>query len=245
MVAVAYRRRALPIMWTWRKGTRGHSPASAQIGLFHAVRLLVPPGATVIVCGDSEFGNGKLMKQFDKWEWKYVLRQKGSHLLLASDSQEWQRCDTLVTVSGQRCWLENVQLTQTHHHPCHFLAIWQKGYKEPWLLATNLKTAQQARLFYSRRMWIEALFGDCKSNGFDIEVTRLQTLFPLNRLMFAIALLVVWLLAFGSQIVKNGQRSLVDRSDRRALSLFRIGWDSIERRLANEDDLSIRLLPYF
>ena len=58
-------------------------------------------------------------------------------------------------------------------------------------------------------------------------------------------MLVVWLLSFGSRIVKNGLRSLVDRSDRRDLSLFRIGWDSVERRLVNQEAFSLSLLPYF
>lgn len=245
MVALAYRRRAIPIMWTWRKGKRGHSPAYAQVALFLAVKRLLPPEVDVVVCGDSEFGTAKLMRCFSAWGWFYVLRQKGSHQLSFDNGKTWQRCEKLVTRAGQRVWAADVLLTQKHHTNCHFLALWQRGCDKPWLLATNLPDARQARLFYSRRMWIEALFGDCKGSGFDIESTRLQKRYALNRLVLFVSLLVVWLLAFGSAIVKNGQRSLVDRSYRRELSLFRIGWDSIERRLANEASFNIRLQPYF
>jgi hypothetical protein len=38
MVVLAYRRRAIPVIWTWRKGTRGHSPTHAQIALLAAAR---------------------------------------------------------------------------------------------------------------------------------------------------------------------------------------------------------------
>ena len=49
MVVLAYRRRAIPLIWTWRKGSRGHSPAHAQIALLAAARRLIPDGCEVIL----------------------------------------------------------------------------------------------------------------------------------------------------------------------------------------------------
>lgn len=242
MISLAYRRRSFPIIWTWRKGVKGHSPVSAQIALFAAARLLIPEGATVIVTGDSEFGSCLLIQRFEKWVWYYALRQKGRYLFSKDDGNSWQRMDT-VCKRGQSHWFPEIALTQKHQHRCNLLVHWQSNCSEPWLIATNLPTSRATRKQYSRRMWIEALFGDCKSNGFDIEMTQLQKPRTLSRLMLAIALLVVWLLSFGSRIVKRGQRRLVDRSDRRDLSFFRIGWDSIERHLANEEPFNIHFYP--
>lgn len=244
MISLAFRRRSFPIIWTWRKGVKGHSPVHVQLALFAAVRLLIPEGATVIITGDSEFGSCKLMQRFEKWGWFYALRQKGRYLFQQSESDLWQRCDAFCQ-RGQSRWFMNIALTHKHQHHCNLLTHWDSKCNEPWLIATNLSTARETRQQYSRRMWIEALFGDCKSNGFDIETTRLQKPRTLNRLIFAIALLVVWLLSFGSRVIKNGQRHLVDRSDRRDLSLFRIGWDSIERRLANRQSFNMSFLPAF
>ena len=94
-------------------------------------------------------------------------------------------------------------------------------------------------------MWIDEMFGDFKKHGFDLESTRLRRFLPLSRLTLAIALLYVWLVTFGSQTIKNGKRRLVDRSDRRDLSIFRIGFDMLERCLVNEELVFIRLVPYF
>lgn len=44
MVAVAYRRRSLPIVWTWVKGSRGHSLATTPCALFAYIRTLLPEG---------------------------------------------------------------------------------------------------------------------------------------------------------------------------------------------------------
>ena len=244
MISLAFRRRSFPLIWTWRKGVKGHSPVHAQIALFAAARLLIPENATVIVTGDSEFSSCLLMQRFEKWGWLYALRQKGRYLFNQSEGQQWQRCDT-VCERGQSKWFTGIKLTKKHQHHCNLLTHWEASCNEPWLIATNLPTSRKTRQHYSRRMWIEALFGDCKRNGFDIEMTQLQKPRSLNRLIFAIAVLVVWLLSFGSRIVKNSQRYLVDRSDRRDLSLFRIGWDSIERRLANDESFIIRIYPAF
>lgn len=243
MVSLGYRRRALPIAWTWVRCKRGHSSGQKQCALLAYVRELIPPDAQVIVNGDSEFT--PLQALLESWHWFYVLRQKGSHLWRQAATEDWQRCDALVTAPGQRCWLTEIQLTQEHQQVCNFLALWQPGEKLPWLLATNLPTARETRLHYSRRMWTEEMFADFKRHGFDLEASRLQHFLRLSRLTLAVAMLYVMLLAFGSQTIKNGQRSLVDRPDRRDLSVFRIGFDMFERCLTNQTQFSIRLIPYF
>jgi hypothetical protein len=61
----------------------------------------------------------------------------------------------------------------------------------------------------------------------------------------AVALLYVWLISEGSRVIKRGLRHLVDRRDRRDLSIFRIGYNMVERMLALEEGGKIRLVPYF
>ena len=89
------------------------------------------------------------------------------------------------------------------------------------------------------------MFGDFKGHGFDLEATRLRHFMRLSRLTLVVALAYVWLVAFGSSVIKRGLRYLVDRSDRRDLSIFRIGYDMFERRMTNQQPITIRLLPYY
>ncbi len=89
------------------------------------------------------------------------------------------------------------------------------------------------------------MFGDFKKHGFDLESTHLGHFLRLSRLTLAVALLYVWLVSFGSQVIKNGQRYLVDRRKRKDLSVFRIGFNAISRCLTNGLAFSIRLVPYF
>ena len=72
-----------------------------------------------------------------------------------------------------------------------------------------------------------------KEPGFDLESTHLQHIARLSRLTLAVALLYSWLVEVGAKIIKNGLRHWVDRADRRDLSIFQIGFRSIDRRLTN------------
>jgi len=244
LVAIAFRSRSIPLAWTWVKGSRGHSTSHKQMALLAYVHGLIPAESKVLLVGDAEFGEVHVQKLLHKWHWKYVLRQKGRYLLKQNDQCSFQRLDSFVNKSGQIQWLEDVLLTSKYAYPVNFLAYWKPGEKVPWLLATNLICSQATLKAYRCRMWIEETFGDMKRNGFDLESTRLRHFLRLSRLTLAVVLLYVWLVAFGSQIIKNGQRRFVDRRDRRDFSIFRMGRNMAERQITNGSKFNISFVLY-
>jgi len=135
---------------------------------------------------------------------------------------------------GRKIWLGKGWLTQSNIFPTNLLVYWKIGEDEPWCLATNLPDLQMALKAYSQRMWIEEMFGDLKRHGFDLECTMLHYTDKLSRLTLAVVLLYVWSISTGVKIIKNGLRNLVDRNDRRDLSVFQIGLRFIDRQLTNE-----------
>jgi hypothetical protein len=245
MVSLAYRRRALPIAWTWVKGSRGHSSAIKQKALLAYIHGLLPAGAQVSIAGDCEFGAVAVLKQLEAWKWSYVMRQKGDTRVKLPGQSPWWRFDSLVQKGARPRWLPNAKLTRKHGHPVHLVAWWKAGEPEPWLLATNLPTGRDALRVYKRRMWIEEMFGDFKKHGFDLESSHLRYFLRLSRLTLMVAFLYIWLVAFGSRVIKRGQRHLVDRADRIDLSVFRIGFGMLERRIANDKSINLPLVPYF
>jgi hypothetical protein len=244
LISVAYRKRALPLCWTWINSSRGHSTSWKQQALLAYVHGLVPPGTWVSVAGDAEFGGVEVQKLLRSWGWMYVLRQKGRLLVKAQSQSSWQRLDSLVRKPGERVWLEDCLLMVKHQYRVNLLAYWKPGEELPWLLATNLSDPRAVIRMYRRRMWIDESFGDLKGNGFDLESTHLRNFLRLSRLTLAVMLLYVWLIAVGTRTIKNGQRRLVDRNDRRDYSIFRIGCNLIERFLSNGQPLSFSLVFY-
>jgi hypothetical protein len=157
MVSIAFRRRAIPIVWTWVKSKRGHSSALKQCALLAYVHSLVPNDVSVSIVGDCEFGAVAVMQQLDAWEWQYVLRQKGDTLIDMTLHNHWQRFDETIDRPGQSNWLGDGHLTKEHVYRTNLLAHWKHGEKEPWLLATNFPTLRLALRAYRRRMWIEVV----------------------------------------------------------------------------------------
>jgi hypothetical protein len=245
LISLAYRHRALPLCWTWARGPRGHCSTWRQLALLSALYPLLPPGADVLIVGDCEFGAVAVLQQLEQWGWKYVLREEGKCLVRANDQAEWQYFESLVQQPGERVWRPDQQFTRFHAYRTNLLADWQIGQKDRCLLVTNLPTPVLAQRAYRRRMWIDESFGDLKDNGFDLEKSHLFHSGKLSRLTLAVFLLYVSTLALGSQAIKNGQRALVDRRERRDLSIFRIGLYFLERLLANGDPWALSLRPYF
>lgn len=232
MVAVAYRHRAIPIAWTWVNAPKGHSSGYKQCALLNYVRGLLPAGVPVVLVGDSEFGAVEVMRQLKTWRWHYVLRQKANNQIRIP-GRTWQNFGHVIAKPGESIWLGQCLLTLQHAYATDLLAHWEVGEDEPWLLATDLPDRTATLQTYARRMWVEEMFGDLKRNGFDLESTHLQHITRLSRLTLAVVLLYTWLVEIGGKIIKNGLRRWVDRAERRDLSIFQIGFRSIDRRLTN------------
>jgi hypothetical protein len=244
IVCLAYRKRAIPIVWTWVKHVKGHSTAGKQLALLAYVRRLLPVGAAVFLVGDCEFGPVEVLRQLDRWGWFYVLRQKASTHVWLNESQGWCDFGRFTKQAGQSVWLGQGYLSEKGIYPVNLLAHWTIGEDEPWCLATNLPDRQMSLKVYARRPWIEEMFGDMKKHGFNLESTMLRHFLRLSRLTLAVALLYVWLVSVGTQTIHAGKRHLVDRKERRDLCIFQIGLRYLERRFVNDLSFGIPLCRY-
>lgn len=243
MIAVCYRHRAIPIAWTWINAPRGHSSGYKQCALLNYVRGLLPANIPVVLVGDSEFGAIEVIRQLKIWHWHYVLRQKANNQI-QMPGRDWQNFGSVLSKPGESLWLGPCLLTRQQAYATNLLAHWALGEKEPWLLATDLVDRTRTLQAYARRMWIEEMFGDLKDHGFDLESTMLHSFIRLSRLTLAVVFLYVWLVSSGTRTVHKGLRHLVDRKDRRDLSIFQIGLRFIERCLINDFSVQLPLCSY-
>jgi hypothetical protein len=245
MVSLAYHRRSLPIAWTWALGSRGHSSTAVQVKLLAYVQRLLPLGSRVSLVGDCEFNTSLLIENLRFWRWDYALRQPGDNLVMLRGTGVWQRIDRLPLLKGQLLWIGRLLLTKASPYPTHLVSYWQKGQDKPWFLATNLLDPRVVLRLYRRRMWIEEMFGDMKKHGFDLEASHLRHFLRLSRLTLAVCLLSLWLIALAEHVLTAGLTAEIDRSDRQDLSIFRLGWDFLERRLALFDPIPAVSIPNF
>jgi hypothetical protein len=88
------------------------------------------------------------------------------------------------------------------------------------------------------------LFAISKNMASILESTMLHHFLFLSRLALAVALLYVWRISVGGRTISQFLRYLVDRIDRRDLSIFQISLRFIERRLTNELPFRVPLFTY-
>ena len=243
VVALAYRRRALPLAWDWVPYARGHSPAAQQQALLTYVRTLLPAGRTVILVGDAEFGSVEVLRLLDQWGWHYVFRQKGKVGVHPEGVGTWHSFAQLARQAGSG-WYPQWRLTRQHRHLTQLVIEWAPGQRHPWLLITNLPQRAMALHAYRQRMWIEELFGDVKGHGVHFEATHLRDPAKLSRLALAVVWLYLATVTFGTRRLQGAVCPSVDRRNRRDLSLFQIGWRLVQQRLVQERPLQLQLSPF-
>ena len=231
-VALAYRKRALPLAWSVHRGSRGAIGVAEQIALLGYVRGLIPSTSEVWIIGDAGFQHVPLLRWIREQGWHFVMRQTGHHKVRWADA-EWVKLADLPLHEGETRYWGWVHLTEEHDYgPVSLLLHWGAGEEGPWYLVTDQAADWRTIRRYKLRMWIDELHGDMKGHGFDLEATHLRALERLSCLVLGVCLVYTWLMAVGSRVVKHGLRNLVDRKDRRDKSYFRLGWDWLERCLS-------------
>ena len=121
---------------------------------------------------------------------------------------------------------------------CTLLACWEPGYKDPWLLVTDLAPEASEAAWYGLRAWIEQSFKVAKRGGWQWQRTRMNDAQRATRLWLMLALATLWLLSVGGEAEAtiaestlpevDGWRSPRRRSTRgRSVSVFRRGWHLI------------------
>jgi hypothetical protein len=232
-VSVAYRGRALPLAWKVFK-KQGQFRRCHVEALLRWVRTCLPTTVTphqVWVVGDREFQDIALQATIEHdLGWHYVQRITQNLWLTPRDGEAFKPHQVALQ-PGQYDSRADVRVTQQHAGPAYFVAYWAIGEQEPWYLLSDQPSTLQTLHVYRRRFWTEPMYRDFKSYGWDLEASRLRDPRRLERLLLGMALAYVWLMQLASAVIKRGHRSLVDRTARRTLSYFRIGWNWLLWRL--------------
>jgi len=239
MVSLAYRRRAIPLVWLVLPHV-GNSTFREREAILAHVADLVPPGATVLVLGDREFGTPDMMRSVQGYGWDYCLRVKGNtyvHLPTGC----WMQLRQLAPAPGMRGYLTGVALTKAQDYgPIHLALACDQNSDDPWFIATNRCPSQRTLRDYARRFGCEEMFSDIKARGFNLALSQLQHTDRFSRLLVAIALLYVWVLSIARRVCLTRQvRSLTYRIFDHRYSLFQIG----RRWLSKQLTLGKSLIP--
>jgi len=134
---------------------------------------------------------------------------------------------------------------------CTLFALWEEGYKDPWLILTDLPPEASDAAWYGLRAWIEQGFKSTKRADWQWHRTRMTEPDRAARLWLAVAVATLWLLSVGGAVDETIPAStLLDvtalcpsrQRTRRAtwlrlVSVFRQGWVALLVALLRQESL--------
>jgi len=193
--AVCYGGRALPLaLYAFRRDRIAKSLWAYREGL-----LSVVPGALsqadrgrLLLIADRDFGASRFFARLVKAQVNFAIRVRRK-VLLHMHHGHYNLATLAADLNCGDCvFLQDIAYGPAKAH-LNLLLWWEEHQPEPWLIATTLPDAQQARHYYRLRMRIEELFKDLKET-FALENCQCQTLDRITRLML-FALVALWALA--------------------------------------------------
>lgn len=144
---------------------------------------------------------------------------------------------------GQAYFTPVVSIGKTKPYPNVYLAFaHDQQSQEDWVIVSDEPTTRQTFAQYRLSFQVEESFLDLKSNGFNLEASRLRDKFALTQLCGVIALTMLFLVLQGMQVVASGKRRLVDPHWRRGMSYLKLGWNWI--RLAMTQQWRIQVFQF-
>ncbi|HID63717.1 MAG TPA: hypothetical protein EYP49_13415 [Anaerolineae bacterium] len=232
VLSLAYHKRSLPLIWHVEPGSKGHTGEDLQVELLKRLHTHLQFDGLVIFLGDSEFDGVKVQRQLDLQGWYYACRTSPSLYVYPDGEDGFPPGDLAPEPGSPEQQLDNVEFTTKHRYgPVSCYACWEEPHQEPLILIYNLPPGWLPRPTYKRRFWTEPLFGDCKEGGFRLSTSRMKHAERLGRLFLALAIAYVWMVCLGVRAICEGAADLVDRSNRRTLSIFKTGWRWFKRQI--------------
>jgi hypothetical protein len=221
MVSVVYQGRALPLLWVTRKSKKGHFPEDMHVELIRLVKAIIPSGTEVICLGDGEFDGCQWLLEIKRFGWHFVCRTAKNAVFYEKD--ERFSIQDICPERGDSIGITGLEFTDARAIKLNAVVYWGKEYKEPLYLVTSFPTAGEAHFWYRKRFKIETLFSDWKGRGFNLQKSGLTEPGRVNRLLIAVALAYIWMIYLGKLAMEKGYNTLIHRTDRCDLSLFRMG----------------------
>ncbi len=186
----------IPMAWCVVKASEPGSWKPHWQKLIEQLQDAIPSRFEVIVTADRGLYAPWLYQLIVQARWHPFLRINHQGTYRIPPNQRWRPLAEVVRTPGQ-LWSGRVVCFHTNPLPCTLLARWDIGYKDPWLILTDLAPSQADPLWYGLRSSTECVYRDLKSDGWQWHHTRLLDPNRAERLLLAIAVATLWMVMLG------------------------------------------------
>ncbi len=110
---------------------------------------------------------------------------------------------------GDVVFLNDVHLTGQEYGPVHLALCYSPDGKEKWYVVSDESVSYETFNEYGLRFDIEENFLDDKSNGFQLEDSKIRSAEELERLCIVPAVATLYLVSQGVEVVRKDRPPLV------------------------------------
>ncbi len=258
-ISVVYRGCAIPVAWQVVEATRKGAWRPHWEALFDHLQGSVPPDWTVLVLADRGLYAKWLFEHIVKRGWHPFLRLNLGGNVRVEGAATFRPLALLAPHTGST-WCGRVTCFSSKESQlaCTLVVRWDEGYKEPWLIATDLAPEVAEAAWYGMRSWIEGGFKDMKRGGWQWHQTKMSDPARAMRLWLALAVATLWVVSVGGEADATlgvssleelpmhhpARRRVTGRARPRLLSCFRRGILTILVALLQGQDVPMgRFVP--
>ena len=254
-LSVVYRGCAIPVAWTVLLATAQHAWRRAWLRMLRPVRQAVPRSWTVLVLADRGLDARWLFRRITRVGGHPLWRLNTGGTFRPQGHVHGVPLQTWVPEPGT-AWQGTGIASKGRHRQVH-CTLWacgEAGYKEPWVILTDLPPEASTACWYGLRAWIAQGVKLTKRAGWQWHRTHMTKPERAARLWLAVAVATLWLLSVGGEAEETIPASTVPdvttllptpprrrRATRvRLVSVFRRGWNRILVALLEQAPLLMR-----
>ncbi len=224
MLTAAYKGIAIPLMWSCLK-KRGNSNTLERIDLVKRILLLIGSENIDCLLGDREFVGVEWIRWVNEQNISFLFRIRNNSLL-----EGLIPVDTFFRRLPLKKKVKNGKISLWGR--IVYLSIrWSYNRNEFVTLISNRKFHNPFKI-YRKRWEIETFFGCLKKRGFCFEDTHLVHTVRIETLICVLAVAFCWSYLVGEEKEEKNPIS-VKSHGRKAMSLFRYGFDELRRIFLN------------
>jgi hypothetical protein len=209
-IHVVIRGCAIPVAWSIVCATAKGAWRPHWEALFQDLTGSVPDGWMVIVLADRGLYAKWLFTAIVAVGWHPFLRINRQGTYCPTDSDTFRPLMQVLTTPGGT-WRGTVRcFTATRQLTCSLVARWDAGYKDPWLVLTDLAPETADVAWYGLRAWIECSYKDMKRGGWHWEQTKMTDPARAERLWLALAVATLVVISVGVYAEATAPQPSVD-----------------------------------
>jgi hypothetical protein len=210
MVSIYFEGRAIPVCWMVWDQAGNSSYTKWKTVLSPVITELRNQSwcaqIPIIVVADREFASPRLTRWLKTtYQVESVLRLKRSEYLC--DQEPAIQLATVLQsfVRGRTRHYRQILVTKASDVLVNVTITWGAQYDEPLMVVAPSDGAEQAISTYEKRFGIEPMVKDQKSNGFDIEGTKVTDPKRIETLLIAMALAHIFCTSEGTRQERTGE----------------------------------------